>query len=47
MIQIHVDHLAEVCIHQFHDYVQVKKLLQRFLGSECIQKANDLENIVD
>ena len=36
VVQVHVDHLAQVGVHQLHHDVQIKKLFQRFLGREAI-----------
>lgn len=37
VVQIHLDHLAEVCVHQLHHQVHVLKLLQGALGGERVQ----------
>ena len=42
MVQVHVDHLAQVRVHELHHDVEVKEVLQRLLGRECVQEANNL-----
>ena len=42
MVQVHVDHLAQVRVHELHHDVEVKEVLQRLLGRERVQKANNL-----
>ena len=36
MVQVHVDHLTQVGVHQLHHDVQIKELFQRLLRSETI-----------
>ena len=42
VIQVHLNHLAEICIHQLHDEVDVGKLRNRFLWREGIEQTYDL-----
>ena len=42
MVQVHVDHLAQVRVHELHHDVEVEEVLQRLLGRECVQEANNL-----
>ena len=45
VVQIHVDHLAQVGVHQLHHDVEVEEVLQRLLRRERIQKADDLNAV--
>ena len=42
VVQIHVDHLTQVRVHQLHDDVQVEELLQRLLRRERVQQPDDI-----
>ena len=42
MVQVHVDHLAQVRVHELHHDVEVEEVLQRLLGRERVQEANNL-----
>jgi hypothetical protein len=42
--QVHVDDLAEVGVHEFHDNVKIQKFLQTFLRRERIQQTNYLKH---
>ena len=42
VVQVHVDHLAQVGVHQLHHDVQVKELFQRFLRRETIEKTDNV-----
>lgn len=42
MIQVHLDHLAQVGVHQLHHQVHVLELLESALGRKRVQQANDL-----
>lgn len=37
VVQVHLDHLAEVGVHQLHDQVDILEFLQGFLRRERIQ----------
>ncbi len=48
MVEIHLNHLTQIRIHQFHDDVQIGEIFQRFLRCERVQQADDLEDeIID
>ena len=36
--------LAKISVHKLHDNIKVEKFLKGFLRSECIKKANNLQN---
>lgn len=42
VVQVHLDDLAQVGVHQFHHQVHVLELLQTLLGSEGIQQTDYL-----
>lgn len=45
MVQLHLNHLAEICIHEFHHYVaykEKKKNNQIILPFYCILSLNHL-----
>ena len=42
VVQVHVDHLAQVGVHQLHHDVEVQEVLQRLLRRERVQEADDL-----
>jgi hypothetical protein len=46
VVQVHVDHLAQVRVHQLHHDVQVQELLERLLRRERVQKADYLKYII-
>lgn len=43
VIQIHLDHLAEIRVHELHHQVYVLKLVQRPLRRERVQKTDNLQ----
>lgn len=42
MIEIHLNNLTKVRIHQLHHQINILELLQGALGRKCIQQSNDL-----
>lgn len=42
VIQIHLNHLAQIRVHQFHHQVDVLEVLQRPLRRERVQQSDDL-----
>lgn len=42
VIEIHLDNLAQIGVHQLHDQIYILKLVQRALWSERIQKTDYL-----
>lgn len=45
VVQVHLDHLAQIRIHQLHHQVHVLKLIQRPLRRERVEKANYLQSV--
>lgn len=43
VVQVHLDHLTQIRVHQFHDEVHVLELLEGLLRREGIQQSDDLE----
>lgn len=43
VIQIHLDHLAQIRVHKLHHQVHVLKLVQRPLRRERVQKTDNLQ----
>lgn len=43
VVQIHLNDLAQIRVHQFHHNVQITEIVERFLRSECVQKADYLQ----
>ncbi len=44
VIQIHLNHLTEVGIHQLHDQIDIRKFTDGFLWCEGVEQTNDLYN---
>lgn len=44
VIQIHLDHLAQIRVHELHHQVHVLKLVQRSLRRERVQETDDLQD---
>lgn len=44
VIQIHLDHLTQVRVHELHHQVHVLKLVQRSLRRERVQKTDYLQD---
>jgi len=42
MVQVHVDHLAKVGIHQFHHNVEIEELLEGLLRGEAVEQPDDV-----
>ena len=43
MVEVHVDHLAQVRVHQLHHDVEVEEVLERLLRRECVEEADNLK----
>lgn len=43
VIEIHLDHLAKIRVHELHHQVYILKLVQRPLWRERVQETDDLQ----
>lgn len=44
VVEIHLDHLAQVRVHQLHHQIDVLEVLQRALRRERVQQPDDLRD---